>query len=74
MNMIGHRRWPAERPGRPHPRLGVPDEPRYARAARHVAESARALPPVDTAADLLAAIAGEGVTARGGEGASRVAA
>ena len=42
------------------------DEPRYARAARRVAESARALPPVDAAADVLAAIAGEEVSARGG--------
>ena len=50
------------------------DEPRYARAARRVAEPARALPPVNAAANVLPAIAGEGVTARGGEGASRVAA
>jgi UDP:flavonoid glycosyltransferase YjiC (YdhE family) len=49
-------------------------EPRYARAARRVAESARALPPVDATADVLAAIAGEGVSARGAEGASRAAA
>jgi len=50
------------------------DEPRYTRAARRVAESARALPTVDAAADLLAAIAGEEVSVRGGGRVSRAAA
>ena len=52
----------------------VLDEPRYARAARRVAESARALPPVDAAADVLAAIAASGVSERSGGRASRAAA
>ncbi len=52
----------------------VLDEPRYARAARRVAESTRALPPVDAAADVLAAIAASGVSERSGGRASRAAA
>jgi hypothetical protein len=39
-----------------------------------MAESARALPRVDTAADVLAAIAGERVRERGAGGAARAAA
>jgi len=50
------------------------DEPRYARAARRVAESSRALPPVDAAADVLAAIAGAEVSGRDGGRVSRAAA